>query len=149
MLHVTCIPDVHLQEPAPAFSSTDSLAPAPPRARRPILTQLVQAALIALHVPVSFFLPLAAIIYSLRSIAWFVGTALAAETKRQSSSETLGVLHHINSGCIASQAVVGATFLVPVDVSLVVCMQCCIVSSWQHAITSLHRVVFGKPKDNT
>lgn len=77
-----------LQEPAPAFLS--ELSPSVPRVKRPVYVHAGQAMLVALHVPVAVFLPMAAVVYSLRSIAWFLGVALASETRRQSFSEPLG-----------------------------------------------------------
>ena len=82
-----------LQEPAPAFLS--ELSPSSvPRVKRPVYVHVGQAVLVALHLPIAVFLPLAAIVYSLRSIAWFLGVALASETRRQSFSEPLGMSMH-------------------------------------------------------
>ena len=82
-----------LQEPAPSF--LDELSPTSetvPRVKRPVYVHFVQALLVAIHLPVAVSLPLAAVVYSLRSIAWFLGVALASETRRQSFSEPLGML---------------------------------------------------------
>ena len=80
-----------VQEPAPAFLS--ELSPAVPRVKRPVYVHAGQALLVAINVPVAVFLPMAAVVYSLRSIAWFLGVALASETRRQSFSEPLGQSH--------------------------------------------------------
>ena len=78
-----------VQEPAPAFLS--ELSPSSvPRVRRPVYVHVGQALLVALHIPIAVFLPLAAVVYSLRSLAWFLSVALASETRRQSFSEPLG-----------------------------------------------------------
>ena len=80
-----------LQEPAPAF--LEELSPSSvPRVKRPVYVHFVQALLVAIHLPVAVSLPLAAVVYSLRSLAWFLGVALASETRRQSFSEPLGML---------------------------------------------------------
>ncbi|KAL3162807.1 hypothetical protein ABBQ32_009265 [Trebouxia sp. C0010 RCD-2024] len=79
------------EEPAPAF--LEELSPSStPRVRRPVYVHFVQALLVAIHLPVAMALPLAAVVYSLRSIAWFLGVALASETRRQSFSEPLVAL---------------------------------------------------------
>ncbi|KAL0050270.1 hypothetical protein WJX82_007782 [Trebouxia sp. C0006] len=78
------------EEPAPAFLS--ELSPAVPRVKRPVYVHAGQALLVAINVPVAVFLPMAAVVYSLRSIAWFLGVALASETRRQSFSEPLVAL---------------------------------------------------------
>ncbi len=84
-------PSLFVQEPAPAFLS--ELSPAVPRVKRPVYVHAGQAMLVAINVPVAVFLPMAAVVYSLRSIAWFLGVALASETRRQSFSEPLGQSH--------------------------------------------------------
>lgn len=75
------------EEPAPGFLA--ELSPAVPRVRRPVYVHAGQALLVAINVPLAVFLPMAAVVYSLRSIAWFLGVALASETRRQSFSEPL------------------------------------------------------------
>jgi len=86
-----------VQEPAPALLS--ELSPAVPRVKRPVYVHAGQALLIAINMPVAVFLPMAAVVYSLRSIAWFLGVALASETRRQSFSEPLGPSHSPESLC--------------------------------------------------
>lgn len=97
-----------LQEPAPAF--LEELSPASessPRVKRPVYVHFVQALLVAIHLPVAMALPLAAVVYSLRSIAWFLGVALASETRRQSFSEPLGMPPLLPTALDASVAAIG------------------------------------------
>jgi len=93
-----------VQEPAPAFLS--ELSPSVPRVKRPVYVHAGQALLVAINVPVAVFLPMAAVVYSLRSIAWFLGVALASETRRQSFSEPLGQSHSPEAHALLASALV-------------------------------------------
>ena len=90
---LTAEPTLHtesglLQEAAPSFLSDAS--DSTPRIKRPFHVHAGQALLVGANLPIAVFAPMAAVVYSLRSVAWFLSVALASQANQQSFSTPLG-----------------------------------------------------------